>query len=197
MAGMLSPIKNKILITLIHLNRRIDKFIISKTKKNAKYFFDNSCQIPNLSEIYEFFFPEGKGVVVEVGAFDGITYSNTSGLIRKGWSALLIEPVSESYQKCKLRYSDYSKVEILNVAVGASTGVLEINLAGALSSGDRETQKDYSSSAWASKHLTPTSERVQQQSLNSILSEFPTFKDIDVLVTVSYTHLTLPTKRIV
>ena len=167
---------------LIYLNKKIDKFVIKKTNKSTEYYFDESCQIPNLSNIFAFFFPEGKGVVVEVGAFDGITYSNTSGLIRKGWSALLIEPVSESYQKCKLRYSDYSKVETLNFAVGAKNGVLEINLAGALSSGHRATQTEYSSTAWAAKHLTPTSEKVQQRSLDSILSEFSTFKDIDVLV---------------
>lgn len=180
--GMLNSIKNGLIVALIYLNQRIGRFIIKKTEKSEAYYFDQSCQIPNLSKIYEYFFPEGKGTVVEVGAFDGISYSNTSGLISKGWSALLIEPVSESYQKCKMRYAKYSKVVTLNVAVGAKKGVLEINLAGALSSGDRATQTEYSSSAWAAKHLTPSSEKVQQRSLDSILSEFPKFKYIDVLV---------------
>jgi len=178
---MLNPIKNKVIAILSYLNRRIDNFLSKKTK-NTQYIFDESCQIPKLSEIYETFFAQGNGIVVEVGAFDGITYSNTSGLVTNGWSALLIEPVSESYQKCKLRYASFPKVEILNVAVGSKDGVLEIHLAGALSSGDQATHVEYSLSTWAAKHLKFTSEKVQQLTLDSILREFPKFKDIDVLV---------------
>ena len=48
-------------------------------------------------------FPENyKGVCVEVGAYDGITYSNTLFFEKKGWSCLCIEPIPSQYEKCKV-----------------------------------------------------------------------------------------------
>lgn len=42
-----------------------------------------------------------KGVCVEVGAYDGITGSNTYHFEQKGWKTLCIEPIPESFNKCK------------------------------------------------------------------------------------------------
>jgi len=41
------------------------------------------------------------GVCIEVGAYDGISLSNTLHFERKGWRALCIEPIPLSYEKCK------------------------------------------------------------------------------------------------
>jgi len=47
-------------------------------------------------------FPENyKGVCVEVGAYDGITDSNTLFFEKKGWSCLCIEPIPSQYENCK------------------------------------------------------------------------------------------------
>lgn len=47
-------------------------------------------------------FPEEyTGVCVEVGAFDGISGSNTYFFECKGWRALCIEPIQVSFDKCK------------------------------------------------------------------------------------------------
>jgi FkbM family methyltransferase len=43
-----------------------------------------------------------KGVCVEVGADDGISGSNTYHFEKKGWNCICVEPVLESYNKCKL-----------------------------------------------------------------------------------------------
>lgn len=179
---MLSRVKNIAMTYLLKTNKRIGQFVDKKIGNSSTYQFASSCQIPNLSSIYDFFFPEGRGVIVEVGAFDGITFSNSSGLISKGWTALLIEPVPESYEKCKLKYSKNSNVELLNLAVGANQGSLEINLAGALSSGDPKTIFEYKKTAWAKKHLTTNSIKVDLVTLDSILAKFPKYKSIDVLI---------------
>ena len=46
------------------------------------YSLSKSCQIKNLSNIYEKLFGPNKldGYFVEVGAYDGESFSNTSGL---------------------------------------------------------------------------------------------------------------------
>lgn len=41
------------------------------------------------------------GTFVEVGAFDGVNYSNTYGLLKSGWLGLLIEPDPSSIEKLK------------------------------------------------------------------------------------------------
>lgn len=41
------------------------------------------------------------GTCVEVGAYDGISLSNTYHFERKGWNALCIEPIPSAYEKCK------------------------------------------------------------------------------------------------
>jgi FkbM family methyltransferase len=42
------------------------------------------------------------GTFVELGAFDGLTQSNTASFERRGWRGVLIEPVPDNYKKCVL-----------------------------------------------------------------------------------------------
>ena len=61
-----------------------------------------------------------KGVCVEVGAYDGISGSNTYHFEQKNWQTLCIEPIPEAFNKCKLIrknsinccVSDYEKNDI-------------------------------------------------------------------------------------
>ena len=47
-------------------------------------------------------FPEDYiGVCIEVGAYDGVTFSNTLYLEQNGWKCLCIEPIESSFNKCK------------------------------------------------------------------------------------------------
>ena len=41
------------------------------------------------------------GVCIEIGAYDGISLSNTYYFEKKGWRALCIEPISSAFEKCK------------------------------------------------------------------------------------------------
>lgn len=47
-------------------------------------------------------FPEGYiGTCVDVGAYDGISMSNTLHFEQRGWRCLCIEPIDEAYEKCE------------------------------------------------------------------------------------------------
>jgi len=47
-------------------------------------------------------FPEDYiGVCIEVGAYDGVTLSNTLYLEQNGWKCLCIEPIESAFNKCK------------------------------------------------------------------------------------------------
>jgi FkbM family methyltransferase len=52
--------------------------------------------------IYDHFFKETpKGVFVDIGAHDGITFSNTKFFEELGWEGICIEPIPEVFEKLK------------------------------------------------------------------------------------------------
>jgi FkbM family methyltransferase len=65
-----------------------------------------NCQIKNLNEIYlNYFSFINNGFFIEVGAYDGETFSNTSFLADIGWKGIYIEPINFYMEKCKTRHS--------------------------------------------------------------------------------------------
>jgi FkbM family methyltransferase len=57
----------------------------------------------------------------DVGAYDGITHSNTRALFEQGWQGLLIEAHPRPYAKLEKLYKGTDCV-VLNCAAGATTG---------------------------------------------------------------------------
>jgi FkbM family methyltransferase len=55
------------------------------------------------------------GVLVDIGAADGINNSNTRYLIENGWGGILIEPNKKNYNKLLELYSDNEKIIIENL----------------------------------------------------------------------------------
>ena len=83
-----------------------------------------TCQIPNLADLYRKYLPE-TGYLVEVGAYDGVTYSNSIELLRSGWKGLMIEPVRAYANRCRENLNGLD-VTVLNVACGSGTGKVRI-----------------------------------------------------------------------
>lgn len=82
-----------------------------------------SCQIGILDGLYQHCFGRQKsGRFVEVGAYDGETFSNTCGLADLGWQGLYIEPMPASFERCLARHAGNAAVTTLNLAVGAADG---------------------------------------------------------------------------
>ena len=83
-----------------------------------KYETSPTCQIPNLPEIYEKYFGyKTDGTFIEVGAYDGLAYSNTYGLAQLGWYGLYIEAIQEYTEKCRENHK-YNRVQVVNACVG-------------------------------------------------------------------------------
>src|ERR671923_2099072 len=73
-----------------------------KPPQYGRFAVVDSCQIPNLGFLLDFFFGDvAVGTFVEVGAFDGYTYSNTWGLAAAGWRGFYIEPVASHAAQCR------------------------------------------------------------------------------------------------
>jgi FkbM family methyltransferase len=65
-----------------------------------------------------------KGRFVEIGALDGITYSNTYLLEKRGWEGVCIEPVPQSFDKLRAN----RKCHCVNAAVGNFSGRSKIHV---------------------------------------------------------------------
>lgn len=76
-------------------------------KKYAQYGEENF--------LLDFFSNSNDGFLVDIGAADGVRYSNSRTLIEIGWSGLLVEPNTNSFKKLKLLYDGNKKVILENV----------------------------------------------------------------------------------
>lgn len=95
----------------------------------STYLVHETCQIVNLGGFYEQVFGKGKrnGRFVEVGAFDGMIYSNVWGLAMMGWKGIAIEPMPDNLAKLVHTYSRFGNIIIEPVACSKfGTNTLEM-----------------------------------------------------------------------
>lgn len=71
------------------------------------------------------FFKDFKGTLLDVGANNGITFSNSLALIELGWSGTLVEPSPSTFEKLKELHKDNEKIACLNVAIGEEVGKMK------------------------------------------------------------------------
>lgn len=152
---------------------------------NTYLGFSPTCQITGLDVIYRKYFGKlKKGIFVEVGAFDGETHSNTSGLADYGWRGIYVEPVLAAAKLCKIRHQD-NNVEVVNCLVGADHRKRNIKLAGELSTTIDNPKALYASvglhDLYQASDLNKTIE-VTQVPLNYILSDSDIPKRFHLLI---------------
>lgn len=73
-----------------------------------------------------------KGTFLDIGANDGITFSNTHALALLGWEGIAIEPSPKAYEKLKALYIDNENVEVSNLAIGKINGTLILKESGSI-----------------------------------------------------------------
>jgi FkbM family methyltransferase len=72
--------------------------------------------------LYNFFEHKRTGFYIDIGAYDGLTWSNTYFFEALGWNGILIEPDPDLYKAC-LRSRAHSKVT--NMAVANKSGSVQ------------------------------------------------------------------------
>lgn len=81
----------------------------------------------NEDSLFTNLFPE-VGNLVEIGAFDGKTNSNSLLLIERGWNAVLVEPSPIAFDKILKLHRENNKVHLFNVAVTLGTNRNEMEM---------------------------------------------------------------------
>lgn len=145
--------------------------------------FHETCQIPYLSSIYlRIFGKEHIGLVVEVGAFDGEKFSNSSGLIERGWSGLLIEPIPTYADLCREKYKENTNVRVVQSAASNVNGSTSILISGPLSTINSDLADEYTRLDWAKNEVGSEIIEVQTRTLDSILESNNISSGFEVLV---------------
>jgi FkbM family methyltransferase len=177
-----SRAKNLADAALRPIGLRLDR-IEPAAEREQFYPTVSSCQIPTLSQLFERFFDKRTaGIFVEIGAFDGLTYSNTWGLAERGWERLLIEPIPELAAKFRDNHRFHSRVSIAETAIGDSHGVASMVLGGPLSTANHAQAGEYRTTAWARPLVTEASIEVPMTTLDSLLDDRNFSANFDLLV---------------
>jgi FkbM family methyltransferase len=120
-----------------------------------------------------------KGFFVEVGAFDGESFSNTSCLADNGWNGIYVEPIEPHYNACMSRHKD-NDVYVVNCAIGTEEGEIDIYVGGPLTTSDPDQVKRYSEIDWA-QHIPFSVGKCEQMKLDSLLEHFEVEPGFDIL----------------
>jgi FkbM family methyltransferase len=74
-------------------------------------------------EVIENYFKDyNKGLLIDIGANDGITFSNSLGMIEKGWDAICVEPTFEAFQRLENLHKERNNVFCVNCAITEKQG---------------------------------------------------------------------------
>ena len=82
--------------------------------------------------IIEKYFLHKIGNLLDIGANDGITFSNSHALIKAGWAAVLVEPSPKAFQKLHNVYNGFDIVQCLELAIGMNNGSAVLKESGSL-----------------------------------------------------------------
>lgn len=142
-----------------------------------------SCQVPELGAIFAAHLGlKRDGVFVEVGAFDGESYSNTSFLADAGWRGLYLEPAPGAAAACRARHARNRNITVIECAVGAVPGEVTLFLAGEFTTGDAAVAEIHTQLDWARKYHTGQTVNVKQLRLDDLMRKHKIPREFDLLV---------------
>jgi len=139
----------------------------------------HDCQISNLGEIYHKYFANIEcGSFVEVGAYDGRSWTNTGFLADIGWLGLYIEPIECHINICKQNHAN-NCVYFEQSAVGPIETTTEMYIAGGLSTIDQLVNTAHEK---IFNTTITNKEIVNVQPLSNILKKYNFNKNFELLV---------------
>jgi FkbM family methyltransferase len=139
-----------------------------------------SCQLPLLLHFYAKYLSQ-TGIFVEVGAYDGESFSNSSCLADAGWTGYYIEPIPEFAQKCKVRHSKNS-VKVFNLAISDKDELVDLNLSGPLTTASTDTLSAYKEITWSKEKAFDKRHTVQATTLDNFLNSNEIQRNFDLLI---------------
>ena len=162
---------------LVPLFRKFGMFRPSPATKSYK-----ASQIPNIEFLFDFVFQETIGTLIEIGAYNGLDFSNSLPLIRKSWTAHLIEPNPRLFRECVLNLMDFGNVSVHEFAISDKAGVSTIFDLGPISTLENSMREEFKNFSWATPHFTQEVYSVKTVTLMDFLQNMAVEKDFELLI---------------
>lgn len=142
-----------------------------------------SCQIDNLRQIYiDLGLQSNVGTFVEIGGYDGESFSNTSFLADQNWRGIYVEPVPDFCAQIRSRHW-LNQVIVEPVAIGATTGRSTIHLMNALSTLNDDAKAAYQKMPWSKKTAAKSREiEIEVDTLAAVLSRNDIVHDFELMI---------------
>lgn len=143
-----------------------------------------TCQIPDLpTHLKNGLGNIERGSFVEVGAYDGERFSNTSWLADRGWNGVYVEPSPEYATLCRARHR-LNRVQVVNCAAGVEEGEAVLMQMGSLSTISAPTFMAYQEQDWSKRQLEKRLEEhtAKIRPLDAILESTKVEPGFDLLV---------------
>jgi len=120
--------------------------------------------------LIEKLFPKGIGSFIDIGANDGVLFSNTYKFAKIGARGLCVEPSRSAFRKLRLNHLFHKDIICLHAAISKQNGMIFLKEDGYESTLSKVTTK-------RSRDCT----EVQSKTFDSILKKYPEFKLVDLL----------------
>lgn len=144
----------------------------------SMYNVAKDCEVKNLAEIYNKYFDDSyKGIFIEIGAYDGKTGSNVSGLAENGWTGYCFEPESNNFQQLVSFYKNNENILCFPIAIGKE-GIGKLFINHSYSTTSDEQYELYKKHHWMGGDEPCIT--INKISFNKILEDLQ-IKSIDVL----------------
>jgi len=148
--------------------------------KYAKYYMrvlwenwtktKNSYAQHEEDKLIELLLPQGVSSFIDIGANDGVLFSNSYKFAKKGASGLCVEPSRNSFRKLKLNHLFHPKVKCIQSAVSNTNSHIFLN------------EDGYESTlSYVSKSKKNNAYSVKCQTFDKILEKYPQFLEVDLL----------------
>ena len=135
------------------------------------------------NNLFKRYFNNKPGTFIEIGAFDGISFSKSYNLIKKNWNGIYFEPILINFSKLKKNLKKFNNADFYNLAIGEKEKIVEINKLGPFSTIDKSRYEHFKKFSFTKKEFKKkqTKEKIKQISLDSFLKE-KNIKSFDLLI---------------
>ena len=121
-------------------------------------------------KLIEHLLPQGVFSFIDIGANDGVLFSNTYKFAQNGACGLCVEPSPLAYRKLKLNHLPNRGVRCLNAAISNTNGKVLLQEDGYESTLSRVVNKK-----------TKTTIEIPCYTMNDVLTMFPNFREVDIV----------------
>ena len=121
-------------------------------------------------KLVEQLLPNGVHSFIDIGANDGVLFSNTYKFAKNGAQGLCVEPSPSAYKKLQLNHLFNKRVSCINSAISNANGKVLLQEDGYESTLSRIVTKS-----------TQTSIEIPCYTMLNILSKFPNFRKVDII----------------